>query len=449
MNIRSILLLLGFCIWSVTCGAEVRYRLWLTTKSGTPYSIERPEAYLSEKAIDRRNKQGIAVDSSDLPVNPLFVKAVRRLGAKPVVCSRWLNTLVVTVPDSTWCDTLSALPFVRKTEFVWEGKLVSNSVSYRDKGEQYERKRKNPYGAGLDQLRLHRADRLHGAGFTGKGMIVAILDGGFCQADQNPAIDSNAIIGTRDFVCPGSDFYQGHNHGSMVLSVMAARKKGVYIGSAPDARFWLIRTEDTNSEFPIEEDFWAAGIEFADSAGADVVTSSLGYMTFDRPALNYLLGELDGRTALITRAAEKGTQKGLIVLNSAGNEGESRWGKIIFPADAPGILTVGAVDVSRKPAAFTGWGYTADNRIKPDIAAVGFETKMIAADGLLSSANGTSFSTPLMAGMVACLWQALPHLKANELTELVRRSASQYRSPDRQSGYGLPDVYKIYREQKK
>lgn len=445
---KRIFFLLLSLIFPILCYAELRFRLWLTSKAGTPYTIENPGAYLSERAIERRFRQRIGIDSTDLPVNPAFISQVRTLGATPVVCSKWLNTLVVTVPDSSYYESLTALPFVRKAELVWKGTLSLGGTETPDSGSDYELERRNTYGAGRQQIQLHGGDRLHKAGFTGNGMEIAILDAGFCRADRNPAIPASTILGTYDFVCPGKSVYEANKHGAMVLSVMAARDEGRFIGSAPDAGYWLIRTEDTRSEFPIEEDFWTAGIEFADSVGVDVVTSSLGYTTYDLPELSHNIGDLDGRTTLISRAAHKGSEKGMIVLNSAGNEGESSWGKIIFPADAPGVLTVGAIDNDRVPTDFSGWGFTADNRVKPDVVAIGAGTAMIATDGKVNRADGTSFSTPLMAGLVACLWQALPHLGASEIVELIRKSASQYFRPDRQRGYGISDVYKIYQEQK-
>lgn len=294
-----------------------------------------------------------------------------------------------------------------------------------------------------------KGDRLHKAGFKGKGVVIAVIDDGFRNADRITAFDSLQLMGTRNFVFPQRSVFEGDDHGTKVLSCLAAYEPGVMIGTAPEASYWLIKSEDNRSEFPIEEDYWTAAAEFADSVGVDMITTSLGYSFFDENTMNYSHNALDGQTAHISKAAEIAAEKGILIFCSAGNEGTSRWGRITFPADAKDILTIGAITTKKEKSVFSSPGYSADGRIKPDLVALGSGCCVIEPTGNLRYANGTSFSTPILAGLVACLWQALPWLSPNELIELLRQSGSQYKHPDEQLGYGLPNIYKIYKKERK
>lgn len=439
-----------FCIWlfltavPVSSETEFKFRVWLKDKAGTPYSIDYPADFLSEKAIERRRMQQIEIDETDLPVNPEYIRRILNTGVKEVTRSRWMNTVVISSPDSAVASHISGLPFVKKVDWVWKTpEKESAGIAYEGKSF---RKQKNysDYGDALFQIAIHNGNRLHDSGFTGEGMTIAVIDVGFMNVDQNPLFDTRKIIGTRNFVSPETDPYVAGNHGALVLSAMAAEKKGSFIGSAPDARYWLLCSEDEHSELPVEEDFWTTAAEFADSVGVDIISSSLGYFKYDIPELNYHQSDLDGKTAFISRAATIGSQKGMIIINSAGNEGNGEWKKILFPADAENILTVGGIDRNMNPSNFSSFGYTADSRIKPDVVSIGTNTTLVGLDGTILQSDGTSFATPVISGLTACLWQALPHLTAHEIFRVIRENSSQYNTPDVQKGYGIPDIYAAY-----
>jgi subtilisin family serine protease len=280
-------------------------------------------------------------------------------------------------------------------------------------------------------------------------MMVAVLDGGFQYADHIPALKRINKIGERDFVFPPShNIYREHSHGMKVLSVMAVNEKNLFEGSAPEAEYWLLRCEQTQTESRSEEDFWAAAAEFADSVGVDVINSSLGYSEYDDDEQKYPYRQLDGHSMMISRMASMLAQKGIVLVCSAGNSGDDSWKKITIPADAEDVLTVGAVTSNGINTVFSSVGPTADGRVKPDVMALGGYCSVINADGEIAQQNGTSFASPLIAGAVACLWQALPDKTACELIELVRQSGDRYQWPDNIYGYGIPDFAKILEKEK-
>jgi hypothetical protein len=289
-------------------------------------------------------------------------------------------------------------------------------------------------------------DGLHNLGFTGDGMMIAILDAGFYHTDVIHAFDSlwlsDRILGTRDFNIPGNNVFGNdmHTHGTSVLSTIGANLPGQMVGTAPHASFWLIRTEVGEYEALIEEYNWAGGAEFADSLGADVINSSLGYTTFDNPAYNHTYADMDGNTTPITRAADIATSRGLMIVNSAGNDGGSSWQYIGAPADGDSVFSIGAVNSSGFYASFSSTGPTFDGRTKPDVTAQGQGTTVISGGGNVSQSNGTSFSSPIMAGAMACLWQSAPDLSAQQLRDAVRNTASKASVPDQLYGYGIPNM---------
>ena len=277
-------------------------------------------------------------------------------------------------------------------------------------------------------------------------LVGANLYAGFHNADKITAMQNIRILGTKDFVNPQSDIFAESSHGMAVLSCIAMNRPGVMTGTAPEASFWLLRSEDEYSEHLVEQDYWAAAVEYADSVGVDVLNTSLGYYAFDDKSKNYKLRNLDGHHALMSRQASRIADKGMVLVCSAGNSGAGSWKKITPPGDAENVLTVGAVDKEAVLAPFSSVGNTADHRIKPDIVAVGLGADVIRTDGNQGRANGTSFASPIMCGMVACLWQACPELTAKEVIELVRRSGDRADFPDNIYGYGVPDMWKAYQD---
>ena len=425
-----------------TPGDTLKYRISLKDKAATDYSLHKPEMYLSKKSIERRKRQGLEIDSTDLPVCKKYVDAIRKKGVHVLVTGKWDNFVTVSCNDSMLIAEIAGLPFVRSTERVWRG--VAKRASERDSLINKPLRTDSLYGPAITQIKMSHADRLHEAGFKGQGMTIAVIDAGFHNVDKIEAMKNINILGTRDFVNPEADIYAESSHGMSVLSCMAMNQPNVMIGTAPEASYWLLRSEDEYSENLVEQDYWAAAIEFADSVGVDLVNTSLGYYSFDDPAKNYRYRDLNGHYALMSREAAKAADKGIVVVCSAGNSGSGSWKKITPPGDAENVITVGAVNKYGVLAPFSSVGNTADGRVKPDVVAVGLGSDVMGTDGNLRHANGTSFSSPIMCGMVACLWQACPELTAKEIIELVRRSGDRAVFPDNIYGYGIPDLWKAY-----
>lgn len=443
------LLLLFACI-AFTLGMQaqdtLKYRISLTDKAETEYSLKKPQKFLSKKAIERRKRQGLRIDSTDLPVCKTYIDAIRNVGVKIVVTGKWDNFVTVSCHDSTLIDRIAQLPFVAKTERVW---IAPNMFEW--KGDKRDSLINNPkiykdsiYGPAITQIQMSKADKLHEAGFRGQGMTIAVIDAGFHNADKITAMQNIQILGTKDFVDSNADIYGESSHGMAVLSCIGMNQPNVMVGTAPEASFWLLRTEDEYSEHLVEQDYWAAAVEFADSVGVDVVNTSLGYYSFDDKEKDYRLRDLDGQFALMSRQAARMADKGMVLVCSAGNSGSSAWKKITPPGDAENVLTVGAIDKQGQLAPFSSIGTTADGRIKPDVVAVGLASDVMRTNGNQGRANGTSFASPIMCGMVACLWQALPQLTAKEIIELVRSVGDRADYPDNIYGYGVPDMWKAY-----
>ena len=427
---------------AIISGESFKYRIWLTDKAGNDFSTEHPEDFLSQKSISRRNRQNIPIEENDLPVCKHYIETITALGGTPVVSSRWLNTVVIALDDTSVLSAIRTLPFVEKTECVWKENKTYSILSRKKRADtrdsiSYE---KEDYRTNYAQIALNGIDSLHRQGYHGEGITIAVLDAGFYNVNNEPTIDTTHIAGTWNF--PHQTFsYEGDEHGAMVLSCMLSNDPQYYIGSAPQAHYWLIVTEDIDSEYPVEEDYWVAGAELADSVGADIINTSLGYNYFDDTSMNYSWSDLDGTTSFCSRGATIAASKGMLVVAAAGNEGSNQWKKITVPGDAPDILTVGAVNPDRTRTYFSSIGFTADGRIKPDIMATGRGACMV-LEGDVIAAQGTSFATPIICGGLACLWQARPEWSVSELIEAVQRSSSRADTPDEYCGYGIPDLYK-------
>lgn len=423
----------------------LKYRICLTDKKATTYSLKEPEKFLSQKAIERRKRQKLSVDSTDLPVCSRYVDEIRRLGVRVLVTGKWENFVTVSCNDTLLAERMAALPFVRSVEKVWTAPKGMPVAASRDSVENHPRIYADSlYGAAITQIQMSHGDKLHEAGFCGQGMTIAVIDAGFHNVDRIQAMDNIRILGTKDFVNPADDIYAESSHGMMVLSCIGMNRPGVMTGTAPEASFWLLRSEDEASEHLVEQDYWAAAVEFADSVGVDVVNTSLGYYSFDDSSKDYRLRDLDGHYSLMSRQASRMADKGMVMVCSAGNSGMNAWKKITPPADADNILTVGAIDKRGVLAPFSSVGNTADGRVKPDVVAVGQGAEVMRTNGNQGQANGTSFSSPIMCGMVTCLWQALPQLTAKELIALVRSLGDRADCPDNIYGYGVPDFSKAF-----
>ena len=434
------------------------YRYALKDKAATNYTLDKPQRFLSQKSLERRQRQGVAIDSTDLPVGRAYIKLFDVRGTKIVGTSKWQNTVLVQSNDSLLLDKLSQQDIVRHAKCVF---VAPDSIEEPDDirwnvhedFNRWDSVKNDPYGMARGQIEMLNGTKLHELDYTGRGMTIAVIDGGFQNYDRIPAFKETHIVGTRNFVparidkvlqvCERGPFH-AIDHGTKVLSALAANAPEVHIGTAPDADYWLLRSEANQIEQPIEEDLWAMAVETADSVGADIISSSLGYYAYDEGRGNYRLQDLNGHTAFISYEASMLAGKGIVLCNSAGNSGMGQWKKIGVPADAPDIITVGAIDRDKRLASFSSIGPSQDGRIKPDIMAQGAPAALISGRGTLVHDMGTSFSTPIVSGLVACLWQALPNKNAREIIQLVRESASQYNEPTNIFGYGIPDFWKAY-----
>ncbi|MBE0647244.1 MAG: S8 family serine peptidase [Bacteroidales bacterium] len=454
------ILLVTFLFAYTLHAQEQKHVVFLTDKNNNPYTLSDPTAFLTQRSLDRRTNANIALDAKDLPVTPSYVDQIRATGAPVVYSLKWFNAVVVNTNDPIVLASIEALPFVDHIDQVLSknagsGRGVSgvnkfdgippyavqkplSLVSTKSTGSL-------DYGLAYNQTHMLSLDGLHDLGYTGEGMMIAILDAGFFHVDQISAFDSlwlnNQILGTRDFNIPGSNVFGDdmHTHGMMVLSTIGANLPGEMVGTAPHASFWLIHTEVGEYEALIEEYNWAAGAEFADSVGADVINSSLGYTTFDNPVYDHTYADMDGNTTPVTRAADLATSCGMMVVNSAGNSGGSSWQYIGAPADGDSVFSIGAVNAAGLYASFSSTGPTSDGRIKPDVMAQGQDAAIVAPWGGVATGNGTSFSSPIMAGAMACLWQSAPDYTAQELRDAVRNTASLASAPDMLYGYGIPN----------
>ncbi len=454
---KRLYLLVLFClIHSFALAQNPRYFIQFTDKANSPYSVNRPQEFLSGRAIERRQKQRIVITVRDLPVNPAYLEAIRSAGARVWYPSRWMNGALVE-GDAAAMSRVRTLPFVKPesaAETVSQAlpsespkPNVRQAQSFSQEGQTTETA-VPAYGPSGTQLNMLGVDKMHRQGYTGRGMQIAVLDGGFRNADRLPFFShlfaEGRILGTYDFVDREESVYENEAHGMQVLSAIAALQPGALVGPAYEAGFWLLRTEDSRSEHRIEEVNWLIGAEFADSAGVDIINSSLGYNIFDNPASDYRPRDMNGQIAFSTRAADMAAATGILVVTSAGNEGNDAWRTITAPADGDSVLAVGAVDQGGLLAPFSSVGPSADRRIKPELAAMGRGTVLGRPDGSTGTSNGTSFSAPLITGLAAGLWQAFPELTNMEVISYLQRSATQANRPDSLLGYGIPDFARAY-----
>jgi subtilisin family serine protease len=448
---RLLRVLFFMLLFSASCFASAEksfcFRLYLNHKGISSYKIIEPEKFLSPAAIERRFLREVMIDESDFPISEQLIDEIKSFDFRLVTQSKWLKTLVVETADSFKINRLKRSMDIDSIRCVWndEGRLdtkpceedTSRFIS-RDKNLEIE------YGYADNQIRMLNGTALHEKGYKGKNMRIAVIDAGFMNVNRIDAFSGLRLLGVHNITFPNHNLYCEDEHGTKVLSCMAADLPGIITGTAPQAEYLLIKSEDTRGEFPIEEDFWVAAVEYADSLGIDVISSSLGYYKFDNISSYYSHADINGKTALTSKAAEIASRKGILLVNSAGNEANGDWKKIIFPADAENILTVGSVTTDKEKSSFASVGLTADFRIKPDVVALGSNCCVINSAGQIQIVNGTSFSAPIIAGLATCLWQAFPLLKNTEIIQLIRESSSQFQLPDAQLGYGIPDFIKAY-----
>ena len=446
MELNRIFWIAAFCSVFASSSAQVsvnRYLVYFSDKDDTPYSIDQPEQYLSDRAISRRLNQNIAITEEDLPVDPAYIQEVLNLGDVDFIYSlKWFNAILVETEDPSVIDQISELNPVVGTQL---STYIGNDLDLESTVSKItdDRKNEEEYGPSFNQIDMINGLPLHEAGYKGQGIWVAVFDGGFRFTDSALALqdfmNGGRLIGTKDFVEGDNDVFHRSNHGTYVLSTMTGNIPGSLIGTAPEASYLLCITEDVQIERRIEESNWAAAAEYADSVGVDIINTSLGYTLFDNEEENHSYEELDGNSTLITRASNIAASKGILTVNSAGNSGNSAWYYIGAPADGDNVLAVGAVDSGENAVGFSSRGPRVDGAIKPNVMARGFQSIGTDLDQGITGINGTSFSAPIISGMAASLWQAVPSATSGEVFDAIEQSAHLYNMPNDSMGYGIPD----------
>lgn len=451
---KTILLFLFALITLNASAQSSRYVVKFKDKAGTLFSINNPSQFLSQRSIDRRIKQNISIDETDLPLSPIYIDSIRLAGNVQIINqSKWLNQVCIETNDIEAITKINSFPFVLNMQAV--KKLTMQEPVTRQKFNLEYKKPSTTqfthgindvisYGNAFGQIHLHEGEYLHNKGYRGEGMLMAVIDAGFYHYKTLPAFDSvnlnNQVIDTYDFVKNKVSVNEEHPHGMHCFSIMASNIPEKLVGTSPKANFVLYRSEDIDSESPMEEQYWIVAMERADSIGADITTTSLGYNKFDNPAFDYSYADLNGKTTMMARAATMAARKGMILLASAGNEGIKDWKFITTPADADSILAIGAVDASGAPGPFSSYGPTADGRIAPTVASVGVNTFVSnTGGGITNAGSGTSFASPNLAGLIACFWQAFPEFTNMEIIEAIKRSSNHYKNPNDRVGYGIPN----------
>ena len=436
-----------FLLITSFCFSQEDAWVYFTNKPNASYYLANPLEMLSQRALDRRNTQGIALNETDAPVHQPYIDAITNTNGIAVMAkSKWLNALHIrgSVTDIQSLESLSFVDYVQFANHSLNSKSPQENESFQMRNNNKLDVEVNfNYGNSANQIEMLNGHLLHQQDYTGQGKIIAVLDSGFIGVDTAAPFQrlqtNGLILGGYNFPDRNTNYYSRHNHGTMVLSCMGGFADNQLVGTAPDAQYYLFITEDVNSENPVEESYWVEAAELADSLGVDVINTSLGYFGYDNPNYSYNYSQMNGVTAFISRGADMAFSKGIICVTSAGNSGSTSDPHIGVPADAIYTLAIGAVNSTENYASFSSIGPSSDNRIKPDLAAKGQSATVSLTTGSIANASGTSFASPILAGMVATLWSAVPNLTNEQIVQVIKESADQYTSPDEFKGYGIPD----------
>lgn len=442
MKIKALLL---FCLFSVLSYSQIEDAyIFLTDKENVQESIDNPLTILTQAALDRKALHQIPIDERDVPVNENYITLLKaQPGITVLAKSKWFNAVYVRgnlsqIEDLIELDFVEAIEYANKTLNFSPG-----NEPQPDKFIEIETRTEFDYGLASNQIEMLAGDYLHQQGYTGEGMVIAFMDSGYPGVNSAGGFarmrDNGKLLGTYDFVERQEEITINHSHGTRTLSTAAGYIEDLFVGTAPDASYYLFRTEDSGSETPVEEAYWVEALERADSLGVHVVNTSLGYREYDNPNHSHRYQDLDGETTWAARGANIGAEKGMLLVNSAGNGGNSSFPWITTPADAKGIFTVGAVDDQGEYVSFSSIGPTYDGRVKPDVMAQGRDAYNINPNNSVSTGNGTSFSSPILAGLAACLWQANLDIPNETIRQIIRESAHLYQNPTHQMGYGIPN----------
>lgn len=422
--------------------------VYFKDKPNSATYLSNPLTMLTQRALDRRTNQGIALDIKDVPIyQPYIDEIIASTGITVKAKSKWLNCLHIRGAQAD-INALKLLSSVLRVDFADKSLNVSGlktkaKLKFKPVNKTLQTLISFNYGSSANQIQMLNGHLLHQANYTGTGKIIAVLDAGFPGVDTaqpfQRLISSSSILGGYDYVNKSTNFYTGNSHGTLVLSTMGGFTDGQLVGTAPDAKYYLFITEDTASENPVEESNWVEAAEEADRLGVDIITSSLGYFGFDNPAYGHTYSDMTGNSAFASQGANIAFSKGIFVVASAGNEGATAEPHVGVPAEALNVLGIGAVKADGTYAAFSSIGPSFDNRVKPDVMAQGNPAVLSDTAGNISTASGTSFSGPILAGMVACLWQALPGKTNAQIKQLITQSADRFTLPTTEYGYGIPD----------
>ena len=424
--------------------------VYFTDKPNAATFLADPLSMLTQRALDRRTAQGIALTTNDVPVHQPYINQITAAtGITVKAKSKWLNCLHIRGSVAN-INALSSLTFVDHIEFANQalntsGKIKNPKTSDKEQAinKQMDVEVTFAYGTSANQIQMLNGHLLHQGNFTGTGKIIAVLDSGFINVNSTQPFErlftNNLILGGYNYVNQSTNVYALHNHGTIVLSCMGGYTEGQLVGTAPDAKYYLFVTEDVASENPVEESYWVEAAEEADRLGVDIINSSLGYFGYDNPSYSHTYSDLTGNSAFASRGANIAFSKGMIVVASAGNSGGSSNPYIGVPAEATNVLAIGAVQANENYAAFSSIGPSFDGRIKPDVMAQGNNAVVANTAGSVTTASGTSFSGPIMAGMIASFWQAIPWATNAQVVQFVKQSADRFNLPTNQYGYGIPD----------
>ncbi len=448
-------LILLFVIMLVQQSYAQQEAAWVffADKENVAASLADPILIMTQDAIDRKALQGTPIDERDVPVNENYITQVKNAtGVTVLAKSKWMNCVHVIGTQSN-IDALTNLSFVVDIEYANPSlNLFPGGTPLEDKFASEEIEASNTritynYGAAANQIEMLSGDYLHELDFTGDGMVIAVLDAGFPTIQTNPGFDKmrneGRLLGTYDFEARTTNVDGTSSHGLNTSSDIGGFLQDQFVGTAPQASYYLFVTEYGPTETPAEEAWWVEALERSDSLGVDVINTSLGYQDFDNPNYDHSYEDLDGQTTFSARGANIAFDKGMILVTSAGNDGGG-FTYVGTPGDSPGMLTVGTVDSNGNYASFSSIGPTTDGRIKPDVMAQGSSAAVISTSGNVNFSSGTSFSSPIMTGVVACLWQSRPQTPNNEVMQVVREASHLYSNPTDQMGYGIPNFEEAY-----
>lgn len=427
---------------------KYRYLVLFKDKANSTYTLDKPEAFLSKKSIQRRDKNLVQLNEQDLPVNSTYLKELTALGAKVIYPLKWINGALIQMTPSSK-NKILANEHVKGFyyPFAVDSSVANAGTSIKKGTLSYAKETTDIlYGSSNTQIVQIGLDHMHKAGISGSETLITLLDDGFTNTPSLPIfkglIDEKRLVATLTTTPDRATVFEKGKHGTNVLSVIAGYSDNNMIGGAYKAKIALAQTEESEWEKLVEEANWMRGAEWADSLGTDIIQSSLGYTQFDLPLYNHQYTHLNGNTTLATKAANWATDRGIICVISAGNEGSSTWKYISAPADALDILSVGAVSSSATKIAFSSLGPTSDGRLKPDVCALGSGVRAADADGSFGYFSGTSFSAPLVSSLVAGLIEQFPNQKASVIKDIVRKSSTLAASPNNNLGFGVPSYEK-------